>query len=51
MEDRYGQVINECNDFVDRFPESKLIKEVQNYITLSQNNIKSLKNEQAKTAG
>ncbi|MBS1669478.1 MAG: outer membrane protein assembly factor BamD [Bacteroidetes bacterium] len=51
MEDRYGQVITDCNDFVDRFPESKLLKEVQNYISLSQNNIKSLKNEQAKTAG
>jgi len=51
MEDRYQQVITDCNDFVDRFPDSKLIKEVQNYLNTSQNNIKSLKNEQVKKAG
>lgn len=50
---RYEQVITECNDFSDRFPESKLIKEVENYLNLSKNNIKNinaLKNEQAKTS-
>ncbi len=48
MEDRYQQVITDCNDFVDRFPDSKLTKEVQNYLNTTQTNIKSLKNEQVK---
>ncbi|HLK29167.1 MAG TPA: outer membrane protein assembly factor BamD [Puia sp.] len=50
-EDRYQQVISDCNEFIDRFPDSKLTKEVQNYLSISQNNIKSLKNEQVKKAG
>ena len=45
---RYEQVVAECNDFTDRFPESKLISEVQRYSTLSQNNIKAIQNEQVK---
>src|SRR5687767_887807 len=44
--ERYEHVISECNDFVDRFPESKLVKEVERYISLSNNNIKNLSNEQ-----
>jgi outer membrane protein assembly factor BamD len=48
--ERYEKVINECEDFVDRFPESKLRKEADHYMNLSQTNIKSLKNEQAKTS-
>ena len=48
--ERYEQVILECNDFVDRFPESKLVKEVERYISLSNNNIKNLNNEQTKTS-
>ncbi|HLX93681.1 MAG TPA: outer membrane protein assembly factor BamD [Puia sp.] len=47
-EDRFQQVITDCNDFMDRFPDSKLSKEVQNYLTSSQNNIKNLKNEPVK---
>jgi outer membrane assembly lipoprotein YfiO len=43
---RYEQVVNECNDFVDRFPESKLRKEVEEYQKLSKNNIKATNNEQ-----
>jgi outer membrane protein assembly factor BamD len=43
---RYEQVINECNDFVDRFPESQLRKEVEEYQNLSKNNIKATNNEQ-----
>jgi outer membrane protein assembly factor BamD len=43
-------VITEVNDFVDRFPESKLRKEAENYLNLSQNNIKNLTNEQTKTS-
>lgn len=44
--ERFEQVITECNDFVDRFPDSKLKKEVENYLNLSQNKIKTLNNEQ-----
>ncbi len=50
-EDRYQQVITDCNDFLDRFADSKMTKDVQNFLNLSQNNIKSLKNEQVKKAG
>jgi outer membrane protein assembly factor BamD len=49
---RYEQVITECHDFADRFPDSKLLKEVERYQGLSANNIqeisKALSNEQAK---
>jgi len=48
--ERFEQVITECNDFVDRFPDSKLVKDVENYISLSNNNIKKLNNEQTKTS-
>lgn len=44
--ERYEQVITECNDFIDRFPDSKLIKEVERYISVTNNNIKKLNNEQ-----
>ena len=47
-EDRFGQVVTQCNEFIDRFPESKLTKSVQEYLNLSQNNIKLVKNEQVK---
>jgi len=43
---RFEQVITECNDFIDRFPESSLKKEVENYQTLSKNNLKAINNEQ-----
>lgn len=48
--ERFEQVITECNDFIDRFPESKLMKEVEQYQNLSQNNIKNLNHEQTKTS-
>jgi outer membrane protein assembly factor BamD len=41
--ERYTQVVNECNEFTDRFPDSKLKKEAQDYLTLSQTNIKNYK--------
>jgi outer membrane protein assembly factor BamD len=47
--ERFEQVINECNEFVDRFPESKLRKEAERFLNLSQTNIKNLSNEQTKT--
>ena len=46
---RYEQVITEVNDFNDRYPESALAKDAARYATLSQNNIKQIQNEQAKT--
>lgn len=46
---RFEQVIAECNEFTDRFPESKLRKEADDYLILSQTNIKKLNNEQIKT--
>lgn len=48
--ERFEKVINECHDFVDRFPESKLRKEAEDYLNLSQTNIKNLRNEQTKTS-
>jgi outer membrane protein assembly factor BamD len=47
--ERFEQVINECNEFADRFPDSKLKKEAEQYLNLSQTNIKKLNNEQIKT--
>ncbi len=47
--ERFEQVITECQDFSDRFPDSKLKKEAEQYLNLSQTNIKNLSNEQAKT--
>ncbi|MBL0130506.1 MAG: outer membrane protein assembly factor BamD [Chitinophagaceae bacterium] len=43
--ERFEQVINECNEFTDRFPDSKLKKESDVFINLSQTNIKNLGNE------
>ena len=48
--ERYEKVIDEYEDFVDRFPESKYRKEAEDYMNLSQTNINNLKNEQAKTS-
>lgn len=48
--ERYEQVINECYEFIDRYPESKFRKEIDSFINLSQNNIKILTNEQTKTS-
>jgi outer membrane protein assembly factor BamD len=48
--ERYGKVIEECNDFIDRFPESAHVKEVEQYATQSQNNLKQYSNEPAKTS-
>jgi outer membrane protein assembly factor BamD len=48
-EERYENVIKECNDFIDRFPDSKLLTEAERYITLSTNIIKNSTNEQNKT--
>ena len=47
--ERFEQVVNECYEFTDRYPESKLRKENEVILNNSQNNIKTLKNEQVKT--
>lgn len=48
--ERYEKVITEYQDFVDRFPESKLLKDAETYSNLSQNHIKAIKNEQTQTS-
>lgn len=48
--ERYEKVITEYQDFIDRFPESKLLKDAESYSKLSVNNINDIKNEQATTA-
>jgi outer membrane protein assembly factor BamD len=48
--ERFEKVIEECNDFIDRFPQSGLAKEVESYINLSKNNIKTVSNESVKTS-
>ncbi len=50
QEERYGKVISECTDFSDRFPDSKLKSQAEDYKTQSQNNIKKLQNEQTKAS-
>ena len=47
--ERFEKVIEEANDFMDRFPQSPLAKEVQQFVTQSQNNLKIYTNEPAKT--
>ncbi len=47
--ERFEQVINECYEFTDRFPDSKLKKEAESFLNLSQSTIKNLNNEQIKT--
>lgn len=44
--ERFEKVTTEYLDFVDRFPDSKLLKEAEDYSKLSQKNIKELTNEQ-----
>jgi len=48
QEERYLKVIAECGDFNDRFSDSKFKPQVEEFKTLSQNNIKKIKDEQAK---
>ncbi len=48
--DRFEKVLTECTDFSERFAESKLAGEVNEYKILSENSIKNLQNEQTKEA-
>ena len=47
--ERFEQVVNECYEFTDRYPDSKFRKDVETFLNKSQNNIKTLQNEQIKT--
>jgi outer membrane protein assembly factor BamD len=49
QEERYQKVSAAYFDFADRYPESKLLKDAENYKNLSLNNIKQIQNEQIKT--
>ncbi|MBI2275384.1 MAG: outer membrane protein assembly factor BamD [Bacteroidetes bacterium] len=50
QKERYEKVISECNDFTERFADSKYAEEVGKHKTQTNNILKNLKNEQAKTA-
>ena len=50
QQERFEKVVSEYQDFIDRFPESKLLKEAEEYNNLSKNNIKEIQNEQTKTS-
>lgn len=47
--ERYEKVINEYQDFADRFPNSPYLDDAKELSNLSQNHIKEIQNEQAKT--
>ncbi|MEO6452885.1 MAG: outer membrane protein assembly factor BamD [Ginsengibacter sp.] len=49
QQERYEKVVEEFNDFTDRYPESKILKEAEVYNNLSLNHIKQFQNEQTKT--
>jgi outer membrane protein assembly factor BamD len=49
QEERYQKVASEYLDFADRFPDSKLLKQAEEYRDLALNNIKQIQNEQIKT--
>jgi len=46
--ERYEKVIEECNEFMDRFHGSQYEKEVEDFLNQSQNNLKTYTNEPAK---
>lgn len=48
--ERFEKVTEEYEDFVDRYPESKLLKDAKEYSNLSQNHIKEIKNEQTSSS-
>jgi outer membrane protein assembly factor BamD len=48
--ERFEKVTTEYLDFADRFPESKLLKEAEDYSKLSKKNIKELTNEQTSSS-
>ena len=48
--ERFEKVTEEYQDFADRFPESKFLKDAESYSILSQNKIKEIKNEQTSSS-
>ena len=46
--ERFEKVIEECNDFIDRFPQSPYAKEVTDFLNQSQINLKIYNNESVK---
>lgn len=48
--ERFEKVTTEYLDFVDRFPDSKLLKDAEDYSNLSKKNIKELTNEQTSSS-
>ena len=48
--ERFEKVTNEYLDFADRFPDSELLKEAEDYSKLSKKNIKELTNEQTSSS-
>jgi outer membrane protein assembly factor BamD len=50
QKERFEQVQTEYRDFVDRYPDSKLLPEAKRISLLSENSLKALQNEQAKEA-
>ncbi len=48
--ERYEKVIEECNDFIDRFPQSSLKSQVDDFVNQSKNNFKIYSNEPVKTS-
>jgi len=49
QEERYQKVSDEYFDFADRYPDSKLLKQAENYKNISLTNIKQIQNEQITT--
>ena len=48
--ERFEKVVTDCHEFMDRFPESDFAKQVQQFLSLSQNNLKNIANEPSKTS-
>jgi len=46
--ERFEKVIEECNEFNERFPGSPFAKQVEDFLNQSQNNLKTYTNEPAK---
>ncbi|RYY65657.1 MAG: outer membrane protein assembly factor BamD, partial [Chitinophagaceae bacterium] len=44
--ERYERVITEYQDFADRYPDGKKLKDAEEFVNLSNNQIKEIKNEQ-----
>lgn len=50
QEERFEKVTTEYQDFVDRYPDSPLLKEAEDFSKLSQNQLNSIRNEQTSSS-